>query len=101
MRRSAAKRAKTGILTSNRAGHAAPYLGPIPGEVWTILDHAWEAPIYIASNFAREFKHEIALTASIGWISNIKPDGRSYSPCWHLTLAGAHALEHLKPHKET
>lgn len=70
-----------------------PYLGEIPERVWEVLSQAWEQPIYIASNFARENRHEVALAASIGWISNITPDGQSYSPCWHLTFAGAHALE--------
>jgi hypothetical protein len=74
-----------------------PYLGPIPPEVWEVLSQAWDAPIYIASNFAREHRHEVALAASIGWISNVKPDGLSYSPAWHLTASGALALETLKP----
>lgn len=70
-----------------------PYLGEIPEDLWHVLQEAWDQPIYIASNFARQHRHEVALAASIGWISNVRPDGLSYSPCWHLTHAGALALE--------
>ena len=58
-----------------------------------MLDEAWECPFFIASDFARANRHAVALAASLGWISNIKPDGLAYSPCWHLTHAGALALE--------
>ena len=76
-----------------------PYLGPIPDEVWEVLLSAWDLPIYIASNFARAQRHAVALAASIGWISNIAPDGLDYSDRWHLTHSGAQALENhsLKP----
>lgn len=69
------------------------YLGPIPDGVWGVLTYAWEAPIYLASNFAREFAPQVAFAASMGWLSTITPDGLSYSRQWHITKEGLVALE--------
>lgn len=69
------------------------YLGNIPDEVWEVLHKAWSAPIYLASNYAREHSPAVAFAASMGWLSNIAPDGKSYSRQWHITKEGLTALQ--------
>lgn len=69
------------------------YLGDIPEEVWGVLTEAWSAPIYLASNYAREHLVAVAFAASMGWLSNIAPDGKSYSRQWHITKEGLTALQ--------
>lgn len=79
-------------LGRSRAGPGAGYFGAITKEVWDILIYAWDGPFYISSNVARENPIPIAFAASLGWLSNISPDGMSFSRKWHLTAEGLHAL---------
>lgn len=81
------------MLGRSRAVAGIGYLGPIPPRVWDILTKAWAAPIYLASNYARENSIPVAFAASMGWLSTIAPDGKSYSRQWHLTKEGLLALE--------
>lgn len=60
--------------------------------MWEILSYAWDGPFFISSNFARENTIPIALAASLGWLSNIQPDGRAFSRKWHLTAEGLYAV---------
>lgn len=77
----------------SRAVAGIGYLGDIPTEVWGVLSHAWAAPIFLASNYAREHTVSVAFAASMGWLSNIAPDGMSYSRQWHITKEGLTALQ--------
>lgn len=77
----------------SRAVAGIGYLGPIPDQVWGVLIKAWEAPIYLASNYAREQAVAVAFAASMGWLTTIYPDGRSFSRQWHITKEGQLALE--------
>jgi hypothetical protein len=72
----------------------AGYIGAIPEQVWEVLEKAWEEPLYVSSNFAREQAISIAFAASMGWLSNIEPSGRTYSRKWHLTAEGLIAIRH-------
>lgn len=77
----------------SRAVAGIGYLGPIPSQVWEVLTKAWEAPIFLASNYARELATAVSFAASMGWLSTISPDGKSYSRQWHITKEGLLALE--------
>lgn len=57
-------------------------------EFWNVLREAWREPFYVSSNFAREFSVEVALAASLGFISTVSPSGNSYGRTWHITAAG-------------
>lgn len=70
------------------------YSGPLPSTIWDVLKYAWKRGIYLQSDFARGFSPEIALAASMGWLSNIDPDGKHYRGQWRITSAGLIALEH-------
>lgn len=72
--------------------------------MWDIVEEAWERPFHLASDLARAAAREVAFAASMGWIGNIHPDGRSFSRKWHLTPEGAMALRHrghLTPNPRT
>lgn len=86
-------------MSKPRLGRSRPfagngYLGTIPNDVWGVLSQAWEEPFHISGNFAREFSIPTAFAASMGWLTNISPAGRSYSRKWHLTPEGQLALRH-------
>jgi len=49
---------------------------------------------YTKGNDARAFANEVALAASLGWISVVSPDGRKFNGFWTLTNAGLTALNH-------
>lgn len=70
------------------------YRGTLPAPLWETLQRAWESPFAIASNYAREAKHYVALGASLGYLSNITPDGLGYDNYWHITAEGEYALRH-------
>lgn len=57
-----------------------------------MLVAAWEAPFHISGNYARTMAIPVAFAASMGWLTNINPTGRSYARTWHLTQEGALAL---------
>jgi hypothetical protein len=68
------------------------YSGPVPSEVWEILGVSWEHPIAVQSDYARANAPFIALAASLGWISNVRPDCMSFGRHWLVTAVGIHAL---------
>lgn len=70
------------------ASPAYGYTGKLPSAVWRIVQLAWEAGIAVSSNMARELSSEIALAASIGWISTISLDGRKHHRTWNVTAEG-------------
>lgn len=70
------------------------YLGPIPEDVWTLLEIAWETPIAVSSNLAREHAPLIAFAASLGWLSTIQPNGQAFSRLWRITSEGLVAFRH-------
>lgn len=73
------------------------YTGDVPEELWAVLLHAWRRPLALQSDFARQNSVGVALAASMGLLSSIKPDGTEYTTCWHVTAAGITAL-HYKEH---
>ena len=81
------------MVGRSRASAGTGYLGPIPDAVWEVLQVAWSAPIFIAGNYARSMSPSVAFAASMGWLSNITPDGQSYSRQWHITKEGLMALQ--------
>lgn len=72
--------------------HATGYFGPMPEELWEVLTVAWEAGLAVSSNMARELAPEVALAASMGWISTVSLDGRTYQRVWHITAEGMMVL---------
>jgi len=76
----------------DRASTSGGYFGPVTAEVWKVLSRAWDEPFYLSSNYAREHAIATALAASIGWITNVTPDGLNYTRTWHVTLEGLNAL---------
>lgn len=81
------------MVGRSRAVAGSGYLGEIPDEVWEVLRQAWQAPIYLSSNYARENAVSVGFAASMGWLSTIAPDGLSYSRQWHITKEGITALQ--------
>lgn len=73
------------------------YTGDVPEELWAVLLHAWKRPISLQSDYARQNAMGVALAASMGLLSTIKPDGGGYTSYWHVTAAGITAL-HYKEH---
>ena len=68
------------------------YTGPITERTWETLAALWAEPFTVSSNFARERAEEIALLASIGWVSTVTYDGQAFSRLWRLTGRGLTAL---------
>jgi len=83
----------TGTLATNRPIAGSGIKGNPPDTIWPVLFRAWEHPFSVSSNFARENALAVATAASLGWISNIRPDGLELSRKYHLTLAGAAVLQ--------
>lgn len=79
-------------INRSRATPGVGYIGDIPEEVWEALEKVWTRPTHISSDYARGHAIEIAILASLGWISNIAPDGRSFSRQWCITSQGLTAL---------
>jgi hypothetical protein len=48
----------------------------------------------LQGDFSRALAPEVALAASLGFISTIDLDGKAYRKQWHITNAGLVALEH-------
>lgn len=87
------RQAPTGPSVTSRA-----YSGPYPPAVWEVLDRVHRASVSVQSNFAREYAVEMALCASLGFVSTVAPDGRAYGTQWYITTAGLTALtnkEHM------
>jgi hypothetical protein len=70
------------------------FRGPLPAGLWAVLGAAHASYISVQSDFARAHSTELALAASMGWITTISPDGGSYGGRWRITAAGLTALEH-------
>ena len=81
------------MVGRSRPAAGTGYLGPIPESVWEVLRTAWQAPIWIAGNYARAMSPDVAFAASMGWLSNIMPDGLAFSRQWHITKEGLMALQ--------
>lgn len=77
-----------------RTSSARGYTGKVPPDVWNLLGLAWEDGIAVSANVAREYATEIALAASLGWISTVSLDGHRYLRVWNVTAEGVSALNH-------
>jgi hypothetical protein len=67
------------------------YVGPVPPEVWPLLRLAHEQGFAVSSNTAREYAVEVALAASLGWLSVVTLEGDSYTRIWNVTMEGLSA----------
>lgn len=56
------------------------------------MQEAHERGVAVQSNFARALSPQVALAASLGWITTVDPGGRTYSRIWRITVAGLTAL---------
>lgn len=79
-------------LAADRSKGVTGYTGPVTEHCWDVLAGLWSEPCTVQSNYAREFAEEIALLASVGWISTVTPDGQGYTRLWRLTGRGLTAL---------
>jgi len=71
---------------------STPYTGPLPEALWQVLHVAWEGGgISVQSDFARTMAPYLGLAASMGWVSTISLDGRSFGGRWHVTFEGTMA----------
>ena len=68
------------------------YHGPLPPEIWLVVSEAYEGGFAVQSNFSRIYALEVALAASLGWITTVDPTGQTYSRVWRITVAGLTAL---------
>lgn len=68
------------------------YHGPVPRKLWDILRVSWEQGLAVQSNYAREHASEVALAASMGFISTVSLDGRKYQRVWNVTHEGVVAF---------
>lgn len=76
------------MMARSRAASGTGYLGAIPAQVWDVVEQAWGQPFHLSSNYARQHTLAVAFAASMGWISNITPDGTGYRGQWHVTMEG-------------
>jgi hypothetical protein len=68
-------------------------------DVRDVLTVAWTSPFSTKSNFAREFADEIAMAASLGWITSQGAD-RRFGRCWYVTPEGLAILKQLEWQEE-
>lgn len=68
------------------------YMGSMPPGAIEVVRHVWKGPLAIESNYARSNRVEVAFAASMGWLTVIHPDGRSYDRSWHITAEGLYAI---------
>lgn len=71
-----------------RSAPTGGYFGPLPDEVWDVVDRCWEDPPSISSNYSRQHAMVFAIASSLGWITIVAPDGMTLSRSWHVTEAG-------------
>lgn len=69
------------------------YHGPLPADIWLVLHLAWEIGMATQGDWARKFHTEVALGASLGWLSNVTPEGDQYTNRWRTTVAGLTVLQ--------
>ncbi len=72
------------------------YLGPHPQDLWPVIESAWQHGIAVSSNFARHYSQEVALAASLGWISTVTLDGLGFTRTWNITAEGVSAYQHWR-----
>ena len=80
--------------TSGRAAPSVPFSGTLHATTWAVLESAWSAPLSLEGNYTRSNRFEVALLASLGYLSIIAPDGETFDRAWHITVPGLQALTH-------
>ncbi len=75
-----------------------PFRGVLHKGTWEVLERAWVGPLSLEGNFTRSRRFEVALLASLGYLSIIAPDGETFDRAWHITVPGLQALTHHKEH---
>lgn len=68
------------------------YHGPLPDSIWLTMLKVWTSPVAIQGDFARSNAEDVALAASLGWISTVDPNGLAYRRSWRITVSGLSAL---------
>jgi hypothetical protein len=76
----------------SRASRPSGYFGPLHDDLWVVVERAWAEPFAISSNFARQYAIATATAASLGWITNVSPDGHHLSRRWHVSFEGLSAF---------
>ncbi len=71
------------------------YSGDFPPELWTalVLAHTTSG-LAVQGDVARQLATAVALGASLGWLSTIAPNGKTYAKRWRISPAGLQALYH-------
>jgi hypothetical protein len=68
------------------------YHGPLPEGVWVVATLSHHNGLAVQGNASRELAAEVALAASLGWITTVDPNGQAYGRIWRITVAGLTAL---------
>lgn len=74
-------------------GHMPLAPDDIPEHLWAVLGKAWIRPLSLQSDFTRQHSREVALAASLGYISTLTPDGKDHLASWRITELGLRALK--------
>lgn len=62
-----------------------------------VIRHAYQAPVSLQSNFARLHAYELAVAASLGYLTTrVHPHSRNYGHLWRPTVDGLKYLEQTK-----
>jgi hypothetical protein len=80
-------------IGSSRPTSPKGYFGEIPKGVFEVLAACVEDPPSVASNFSRAFIIEVGFAASLGWITLVNTDAKTFSRTWKITREGLTALE--------
>lgn len=86
-------------LARSRASPGYGFIGHLPQDIWEVVGQAWEHPFALSGDFARQNAVMVALAASLGFISNVTPDGAGVSRRWHVTAEGLTAMRRPEAHQ--
>lgn len=79
-------------LARSRPRVGIGFTGPVPDIVWDIIERAHNEGLAVSSDYARCHSAEIALAASLGWISVVSLSGSTYGRIWNSTIEGLNAF---------
>lgn len=89
-------RAPAKARSRHRQVNPIGYTGPLPDGIWPLIETCWLFGLAVSSNKAREASTEVALAASMGWISTVSLDGQGYGRMWNVTAEGTAAYTHRR-----
>lgn len=76
------------------------YQGPLPDGLWEVLEQCLNGGLALQGDFSRAYSPEVALAASLGFISVINTDGLAFRTKWHITSSGLVALENKEDYDD-